>query len=108
MLLVEAREIVDEISRRLPAHLFDVNAGTLFVAREIPEEVACFALTLPDIRGALTAVSIELGGDVEDTADAYVQAAWLWRRKGEHEAAESTPADPTSANETGAGHSEDA
>lgn len=108
VLLVEAREIVDEIRRRLPAHLFEVSGGTLFVARQIPEEVACFALTLPDLRGSLTAVSFELGGDFEDTVDAYVQAAWRWRKKCEHEAAESTPAAWGSTNESGASASEDA
>lgn len=89
-LRVEALKVVQELERRLPADLFSISEGTLFVAREIPQEVACFAVGLPGIKYAVSAVTFELGGDFEETVGRLVKAGWRWRKRTEAEAAQAS------------------
>lgn len=84
-LLPEARAILEEVAGRLPPEKFHVSAGTLFVSTQHPDQVAIFALSLPGVRFALTAVPIYLGYDFELTVQQIVNAAWRWRDKTEAE-----------------------
>lgn len=100
-LRVDALKVVQELELRLPPDLFSISEGTLFVAREIPEEVACFAVGLPGIKYAVSAVTFELGGDFEETVDRLVKAGWRWRKRTEAEAAQASEANTDDAHGSG-------
>jgi hypothetical protein len=98
VLMVEARAIVAEVKRRLPADKFDVAEETLFVAVLTPEEIAYFALSLPGIDFALAPVPVYLGYDFAATVEQIVGSAWTWRHKIEEEVATGTRPEPAQAH----------
>jgi len=86
-LMTRAREIVDEVIRRLPPDTVEVADGTLFVGRFVPEEVACFAATLVGIPRHLAPVEFALNRPFEESVDSMVKRLLHWR---EHVEAEAT------------------
>lgn len=65
-LTVRARAVVEEVIHRLPAEQFELDIETLFVGRQIPEEVAVFLASVVGVERSLTAVEFELRSFEED------------------------------------------
>ena len=77
-LLPEAREVVDEIIRRLPSGLYRIDPGTLFVAYGTQQPVACFAAGLVGRRFQLAPVEFELKQPFEETVEKIVNRLLQW------------------------------
>lgn len=77
----KAQEIVDEVIRRLPPDTIQVDPGTLFVGRFVPEKVACFAATLVGIPRHLAPVEFELDRPFEESVDSIVTRLLYWRQR---------------------------
>ena len=76
--LPTARAILREVRRRLPDEWIDIDGKTLFVGTEIPELVACVAVTVPGSKRSLAPLEFELDLDREETIERIVGSLIRW------------------------------
>jgi hypothetical protein len=86
--LPAAREILDEVQRRVPADRVVVHMETLFVGRIVPEIIGCVAASLTGIPRRLAPVEFPVDEDFETTVVWIVEGLLRWRERVESELAE--------------------
>lgn len=82
-LLPQARAIAEEVQRRIPADKACVLLDTLFVGTMVPRLVACVAVSLVGIPGALAPLEFRLDDDFDATVDMHVKRILAWRAREE-------------------------
>ncbi|NEN07841.1 hypothetical protein G3T36_18450 [Diaminobutyricibacter tongyongensis] len=80
-LAVQARAVVNEVTMRLPPGQFELSVETLFVGRQIPEEVAVFLASVVGVDRSLTAVEFELTFSSEENVDWIIEGLVRYRDK---------------------------
>lgn len=88
--LPKARAIVEEIKQRVPGDRISIDDQTLFVGTFVPELVGCVAVALVGIPFQMTALTFDIGGDLDATVALHVRRLLQWRARVDAEQAAET------------------
>lgn len=73
-----AHAILDAVRARIPEGWIEIHEDTLFVGTEVPELVACVAVTVPGAPQSLAPLEFELDSDPEETIAEVVDRLMRW------------------------------